>query len=113
MYRLINSWPLPTIPVESAGAVPATLLSLQQQLVTGAANQEVLGPASGLLPFCTGDRQPLAEHTVNILTDLTSGFKDLIDKLSSTDVSNSKVAQFLGGDTDKLKMFWKGEYLVD
>jgi len=104
---------LPIIPVESAAAVPARLLSLQQQLVTGSANREALGPAISLLPFCTGDRQPLAEHTVNILTDITSGFRDLVDKLSSADVSDSEIAQFLGRDTDKLKMFWKDEYMVD
>ncbi len=56
---------------------------------------------------------PLAEHTVNILTDTTSGFRDLLDKLSSNPVFESEIAQLLGDDADKLKSFWADDYLVD
>ncbi|KAI0390953.1 hypothetical protein F5Y17DRAFT_468545 [Xylariaceae sp. FL0594] len=111
--EVVKSWPLPIIPVESAAAVPACLAKLRQQLVTAAASRAAPGLAIGLLPFCTADRRPLVEHTVNILTDTTSGFRDLVEKLSSDDGTDSEICQFLGQEVENLKMFWKDEYLVD
>ncbi|KAI1279943.1 hypothetical protein F5Y07DRAFT_396534 [Xylaria sp. FL0933] len=103
---------LPIIPVDSVAAVPARLAAIQSQLPSSAANRKLPSPASHLLPFCS-DGVPLAEHTVNILTDTTSGFGDLVDKLSTNDVFESEIGQLLGDDAEKLGNFWADDHLVD
>ncbi|RYC62225.1 hypothetical protein CHU98_g4001 [Xylaria longipes] len=108
--QLAGNWDLPVIPVESVAAVEASLATLRHQLMT--ASRKPPGPASSLLPFCS-DREPLANHTINILTDVTSDFRDLLDKLSSNSVFESEIAPLLGPDAEKLKNFWTDEYLVD
>ncbi|KAH8160670.1 hypothetical protein CIB48_g7588 [Xylaria polymorpha] len=108
--QLIDHWELPVIPVKSVAAIEASLATLRHQLM--AASRKPPGPASSLLPFCS-DREPLANHTINVLTDLTSDFRDLLDKLSSNSVFESEIAPLVGPDADKLKSFWTDEYLVD
>jgi hypothetical protein len=111
--RLVGKWTLPIIPVESVAAVLTTLAILQRQLVPEATNRKASSPASTILPFCTDDKQSLAEHTVNVLTDITSGFRDLLDKLSPKAVFESNIAQLLDEDAARLKNFWGKEYVVD
>ncbi|KAI0486424.1 hypothetical protein F4859DRAFT_369790 [Xylaria cf. heliscus] len=108
--QLAGNWQLPIIPVESMAAVEPSLATLRHQLMT--ASRKPPGPASSLLPFCS-DREPLANHTINVLTDVTSDFRDLLDKLSSKSSFGSEIAPLLGPDADKLKNFWAEEYLVD
>ncbi|KAI0863320.1 hypothetical protein F4860DRAFT_512138 [Xylaria cubensis] len=108
--QLVGSWELPVIPVPSVAMVEASLATLRHQLMTTC--RKPPGPASRLLPFCS-DREPLANHSVNVLTDVTSDFKDLLNKLSSDPVSESEIALLLGPDAEKLKSFWTDEYLVD
>ncbi|KAI0911812.1 hypothetical protein F4823DRAFT_584291 [Ustulina deusta] len=110
--QLVGRWELPIIPVDSVAAVPASLVTIQSQLPSPAPDRKPPSPATHLLPFCS-DGVPLAEHTVNILTDTTSGFSDLLDKLSSNPVFESEIAQLLGDDADKLRSFWADDYLVD
>ncbi|KAI0428824.1 hypothetical protein F5Y09DRAFT_277690 [Xylaria sp. FL1042] len=110
--QIVGRWELPVIPVDSVAAVPASLVAIQSQLPSRAANRKPPSPASQLLPFCS-DGVPLAEHTVNILTDTTSGFRDLLNKLSSNAMFESEIAQLLGDDADKLRNFWAEDYLVD
>ncbi|KAI1356311.1 hypothetical protein F5Y01DRAFT_75226 [Xylaria sp. FL0043] len=110
--HIVGRWELPIIPVDSVAAVPARLAAIQSQLPSSAANRKLPSPASHLLPFCS-DGVPLAEHTVNILTDTTSGFGDLVDKLSTNAVFESEIGQLLGDDAEKLKNFWADNYLVD
>ncbi|KAI0452773.1 hypothetical protein F5B21DRAFT_482266, partial [Xylaria acuta] len=107
--QLVGNWELPVIPVGSVAAVEASLATLRHQLM--AASRKPPGPASSLLPFCS-DREPLAKHTINVLTDVTSDFRDLLDKLSSNSVFESEIAPLLGPDAEKLKSFWMDEYLV-
>ncbi|KAI1166889.1 hypothetical protein F5B18DRAFT_565549 [Nemania serpens] len=110
--QLIGNWELPIIPVESVAAVPASLEALQRQLSCRAPSPKASSPTISLLPFCT-DRTPLADHTVNLITDTTSGFRELVGKLSSDTVFESEIAPLLGEDAHKLRRFWTGDYLVD
>ncbi|KAI1430002.1 hypothetical protein F5Y12DRAFT_709548 [Xylaria sp. FL1777] len=110
--KFIGRWEMPIIPVDSVAAVPASLVTIQSQLSSPAANRKPPSAASHLLPFCS-DSVPLTEHTVNILTDTTCGFKDLLDKLSSDAVFESTIAPLLGCDADKLRNFWADDYFVD
>ncbi|KAI8632335.1 hypothetical protein F5Y19DRAFT_472362 [Xylariaceae sp. FL1651] len=110
--QLIGSWDMPIIPVESVAAMSMSLMILHDQLVSAAAHQNASGSVTSLLPFCS-ERQLLTEHTVNILTDITSGFRDLLGKLSPCARFELEIVQFLGEDAEKLQDFWKDEYLVD
>ncbi|KAI1433741.1 hypothetical protein GGR50DRAFT_695793 [Xylaria sp. CBS 124048] len=111
--QLVGNWELPIIPVESVATVPATLVTLKCQLVSPVANPRLPNPASHLLPHCS-DRGSLTEHTVNVLTDTTSGFRDLLGKLSSEDaVFRSEIAALLDQDANRLQNFFTTEYLVD
>ncbi|KAI0877627.1 hypothetical protein GGS24DRAFT_447030 [Hypoxylon argillaceum] len=110
--QLVGNWELPVIPVEFVTAVPASLLALQRQLVSPDSSPEVSSPASNLLPFCS-NKERLAEHSVNILTDVTSRFKDLISKLSSDRLFQSEISQLLDEDAHKLRGFWREDCLVD
>ncbi|KAI0442458.1 hypothetical protein F4803DRAFT_369910 [Xylaria telfairii] len=108
--QLIGNWELPVIPVKSVAAIETSLATLRHQLM--ATSRKPPGPASSLLPFCS-DREPLSNHTINVLTDVASDFKDLLDKLSSNSVFESEIAPLVGPDADKLRCFWTDEYLVD
>ncbi|KAJ2989700.1 hypothetical protein NUW58_g3337 [Xylaria curta] len=110
--QLLGKWELPVIPVESVAAVPAIITTLQRQLLSPEASCKASSPAISLLPFCS-DREPLAEHTVNILTDTTSDFRDLVDKVSSNTVFESEIAPLLDEDADKFRRFWTDDYVVD
>ncbi|KAI0974264.1 hypothetical protein F4678DRAFT_458229 [Xylaria arbuscula] len=110
--QLVGRWELPIIPINSVAAVPGTLVTIQSRLPSPTANRKPPSPASHLLPFCS-DGVPLAEHTVNILTDTTSGFSDLLEKLSSSAEFESEIVQLLGNDADKFLNFWANDYLVD
>ncbi|KAI0553770.1 hypothetical protein F4679DRAFT_435677 [Xylaria curta] len=108
--QLVGNWELPVIPVPSVATVEGSLATLRHQLMT--TSRKPPGPASRLLPFCS-DREPLANHSVNVLTAVTSDFRDLIDKLLSDPVFEPEGALLLGPDAEKLKSFWIDEYLVD
>ncbi|GAW16002.1 hypothetical protein ANO14919_054240 [Xylariales sp. No.14919] len=110
--QLVGKWVLPIIPVESIAAVPASLVAIHRQLPSPSPDKRKPSPAIHLLPFCS-NREPLVEHTVNILTDMTSGFGDLLERLSSNSEFESELVQLLGEDGDKLKSFWAGDCLVD
>ncbi|KAI0417509.1 hypothetical protein F5X98DRAFT_340338 [Xylaria grammica] len=110
--RLVGKWVLPIIPVESIAAVPASLVAIHRQLPSPSPDKRKPSPAIHLLPFCS-NREPLVEHTVNILTDMTSGFGDLLERLSSNSEFESELVQLLGEDGDKLKSFWASDCLVD
>ncbi|KAI1739350.1 hypothetical protein F4680DRAFT_449096 [Xylaria scruposa] len=108
--QLVGNWELPVIPVPSVATVEGSLATLRHQLMT--TSRKPPGPASRLLPFCS-DREPLANHSVNVLTDVTSDFRDLMDKLSSDPMFESEIALLLGPDAEKMRSFWIDEYLVD
>ncbi|KAI2635916.1 hypothetical protein GGS21DRAFT_489631 [Xylaria nigripes] len=110
--QLVGNWELPIIPVESIAAVPAGLVTLKRQLVSPVTGQKSPNAASSLLPYCS-DTGLLAEHTVNVLTDTTTGFSDLLVKLSSDVVFESEVVPLLEQDANRLRNFWTNEYLVD
>ncbi|KAI1818427.1 hypothetical protein GGS20DRAFT_528573, partial [Poronia punctata] len=110
--QLMGRWRLPVIPVDSVAAVPASLLSLRRQMASAVVDMEVMGPVNALLPFCTDDKEQFSKHTVNVITDITFGFRDMLDKLSSEAAFSSEIVHFLGQDAEKLKGFWEDEHLV-
>lgn len=111
--RLIGGrWDLPIFPVDSVAAVPESLAVIRSEMCSTVVNRGPANPARQLLPLCS-DSVPLTEHTVNILTDTTSDFTDLLDKLSTNALFESDIALLLGDDADKLRNFWADDYSVD
>ncbi|KAI1827977.1 hypothetical protein F4861DRAFT_236283 [Xylaria intraflava] len=110
--QLVADWELPIIPVESVAAVPASLVTLKRQLDSPVTSRKLPDPARNLLPYCS-DKGRLAEHTVHVLTDTTSGFRDLLGKLSSDAVFQSEIVPLLDRDANGLRNFFTNEYLVD
>lgn len=103
---------LPIIPVESVAAVPTTLATIQQKLNSPLPNQKAVELSSNLLRFCS-DGNPLNDHSVNVITDLTTGFGDLLDKLASSPVFEATLTDLIGEDANRLKRFWANDHLVD
>ncbi|KXJ95334.1 hypothetical protein Micbo1qcDRAFT_200751 [Microdochium bolleyi] len=57
-------------------------------------------------------RRPLSEHSVHVLTDLTVGLSDHLDKLSGQE-SRKKLLDYLGEEGERALAFWLEEYIVD
>lgn len=62
-----------------------------------------------LLPYCALS-PPLREHSVNVLSDLTASFADLVNRTRS-DIGRAEIAEYLGDEEAKrIIMFWMDEY---
>lgn len=102
---------MPIVPINSPEAVPSTLMALHRQLSTSGGSRRVANPAQTLIPYCS-DRPPLSEHAVNVLTDITSNIRDLLDMMS-TPTGREKAIEFLGNDSENAMSFWTKEYLIE
>lgn len=109
--RLMCGLEMPIVPVSSAQSLPTTLEAFHHQLVTSAAPEKRPDPASNLLPHCA-DARTLSEHTIHILTDITTDLKDLIDRATSPE-GQQQLMNYLGEDAERLINFWQAEYLVE
>ncbi|KAI2629826.1 hypothetical protein GGR54DRAFT_636010 [Hypoxylon sp. NC1633] len=108
---LVGKSEMPVIPVDSVQAVPTSLMTFHRQMCINSGPQRTANPAQALLPYCS-DRPPLPEHAVNVLTDITSGIRDLLDTISDSE-GQAKLAGFLGNDSENAISFWDKEYLVE
>ncbi|KAI0898248.1 hypothetical protein F4806DRAFT_352102 [Annulohypoxylon nitens] len=108
----LGEFEMPIIPAHSIEDVPNSLMAFHRQISTtrggsrGTANQSRL-----LLPYCS-DKSRLSEHAVNILTDITSNFRDLLNLVSTSD-GQTKLIDLLDGDSRSAIAFWEEEYVVD
>lgn len=55
---------------------------------------------------------PLSEHSVHILTDLTTGFRDHLGQLAGQE-SRERLLAYLGVEGERALAFWHEEYIVD
>ncbi|ORY66425.1 uncharacterized protein BCR38DRAFT_340338 [Pseudomassariella vexata] len=108
--ELVGGLEMPIIPVASVETAGTTLLAFHQQLNTSGGCQK-RAEASSLLPYCS-DSYTLPEHKVNLLSDITSGLRDLLEQASTAE-GREKLAQYLGPDAERVIRFWKEEYPVD
>ena len=111
MIRLLDSYEMPIVPLESTEALATTLTTYLRQLSAGHGSRQVPNPAISLLPYCS-IHPPLPEHTVNILSDLTSDLRDLVNKLS-THEGRQSICSYLGDDGEMMIRFWEDEYALD
>ncbi|KAI1779903.1 hypothetical protein F4818DRAFT_157969 [Hypoxylon cercidicola] len=100
---LVGEFEMPVIPVNSVQAVPTNLMAFHRQISTGSGSPKTANPAQSLLPYCS-DRPPLPEHAVNVLTDITSNIRDLLDT-ASTPAGQIKMAEFLGDSSQSAISF--------
>ena len=107
----MGNFEMPVIPVHEAAAAPRALQVLHQRLSTSRSQPRTPNPARTLLKYCS-DKPPLSEHTVNVLTDITTGFRDMLDGMS-TPSGRSKLEEYLDEDAERTMAFWREEYLVD
>ncbi|KAI0482898.1 hypothetical protein GGR56DRAFT_213477 [Xylariaceae sp. FL0804] len=107
----LADWEMPIIPVDSVAAAEATLAAYHRQLVTGGHAAPAPSPVHSLLPYCS-DGQPLSEHTVHVLTDITSSLADMLDKISDAG-SRSELAGYLEHHAESISSFWSEEYLAE
>lgn len=111
MISLVGNIEMPILPVDSIGAVPTVLLTFHRRLSTSSARPKSAKPAHSLLPYCS-NTQPLSEHAVHVLTDITSDFRDLLNKMSSP-ADRETLEEHLGTEAERVMSFWTTEFLID
>ncbi|OTA92151.1 hypothetical protein M434DRAFT_32149 [Hypoxylon sp. CO27-5] len=107
----LGEFEMPIILVNSVSDVPASLMAFHRQISTSNRSRRMENPARTLLPYCS-DRPPLPEHAVNVLTDITTGMRDLLDTIS-TPAGQTRILEYLGNDLESAVSFWAKEYLVE
>ncbi|KAI8960901.1 hypothetical protein F5Y11DRAFT_349000 [Daldinia sp. FL1419] len=112
IYSLIDEFEIPIIPASSVQDVSANLMTFHRNISTSNPPKKPTKPVEALLPYCTDEQRPLSAHTVNVLTDLTPGFRDLVEAIS-TPPGRMKMIEFLGNDAEGIISFWAKEYTVE
>ncbi|OTB18302.1 hypothetical protein K445DRAFT_19861 [Daldinia sp. EC12] len=108
---LIDESEIPVIPANTIQDVSTNLMTFHRQISMSNRSRKATNPVQTLLPYCS-DGQLLSEHAVNVLTDLTSSFRDLVEA-ASTQTGRVKIVEFLGDDAESIISFWAKEYLVE
>ncbi|KAL7629424.1 hypothetical protein AAE478_000944 [Parahypoxylon ruwenzoriense] len=108
---LVGELEISVVPVNSISAVPASLMAFHRQISTSGGPRKFTNPTQTLLRYCS-DKPPLSEHAVHVLTDITSGFRGVLDAVS-TPAGRMEMTEFLGDDSERTISFWAKEYLVE
>lgn len=114
---LQDKFDIPLVPLQAIEHLPSTLQRFHRQfLLSDTANRRTQtrtpdnGPVQILLPY-SGLSPPLREHSVNVLTDLTISFADLVNK-TSTPAGRMELVDYLGEEeAQRVIVFWSQEYL--
>ncbi|KAK7969520.1 hypothetical protein PG996_002037 [Apiospora saccharicola] len=102
---------MPIIPASSIGTVPATLSAFHRQMATAGGSKKTLPATSRtLLPYCSPDPECLSGHTVNLLSDLTTGMKDFSEKATNTQGKQELTDSLDGAEAERVIKFWNDEY---
>lgn len=108
--RLLDGLEIPAIHVSCVTTAPTAITGFYNQLVAGAGSRTRPDPARSLLPYCSDTRR-IPEHAVNVLSDVTTGFKDLVDKVATPE-GRRELEGYLGEDAHGIIRFWQEEYPV-
>lgn len=107
---------MPLVPLQKIAELPTTLTKFHRSFLQGQASKRPpQDPGSGLvqtlLPYCALS-PPLSEHSVNILSDLTNGFADIANKVSS-EAGRAQILDYFGQEeAERIILFWVQEYLL-
>ncbi|OTB06663.1 hypothetical protein M426DRAFT_105677 [Hypoxylon sp. CI-4A] len=107
----LSEFEIPLIPVNAVEDVAPVLKAFHGQVGANNGPRRVANPAQTLLPYCS-DNPPLPQHAVNILTDVTSDVRGLLETMSSA-YGQKKIVDFLGNESENAISFWAKEYVVD
>ncbi|KAK8089799.1 hypothetical protein PG997_004760 [Apiospora hydei] len=110
--RLMNGLEMPIVPVSSIDAVPATLLAFHRQLATAGGGKQALPASRSLLPYCSG-AENLSEHSTNILSDVTTGMKDLSEKATRARGKEELIGHLGEAEAERAISFWNDEFPMD
>lgn len=120
--RLLDTVELPLIPLQTAEDLPATLMKFHRTFLQADAfspqrpaqsQNQLRGTAATqtIMPYCAVS-PPLAEHSVNLLSDLTVSFADLANKVSS-EAGKAEILEFFGqAEAERIILFWTQECLL-
>jgi hypothetical protein len=106
---MLGRYEIPILPLASVEDLSTTVMSYLSALGTRPVTRHPQAAMSRLLSFCT-IRPPLSEHATNVLSDVASSFRDLVDK--ATTEEGRRVLQTLleKEDADAAASFWLQEY---
>ncbi|KAK2072884.1 hypothetical protein P8C59_007212 [Phyllachora maydis] len=112
--NLLTHFDLPILPFRNFTELPDTLRSFAAGLTTGEAEETGragarLAPSLSLLPHSALGK-PLSEHPAHVLSDITTGFQDLVAKVSTVE-GRQEIEQYLDDeDAKNVISFWMDEY---
>ncbi|KAH6648480.1 hypothetical protein BKA67DRAFT_365057 [Truncatella angustata] len=109
--ELMSGLEMPIIPLSSTRELPATIMAFHRQLMTSAAPIKQAVTARCLLSHCS-EIHHLGEHTTNLLSDITTDFRDLVHKATTLE-GQQNLRDYLGNDAERVIKFWQDEYLVE
>jgi hypothetical protein len=109
---LMGGLEMPVIPVPSVEAVLPTVTAFCRQFAPQETSFSRTRTAHDLLSHCTDTSQPLSEHATNILSDITSSMRDMVDKVT-TEEGQRLFAEYLGDEAERVIRFWQEERPVD
>ncbi|KAI2468083.1 hypothetical protein F4781DRAFT_432778 [Annulohypoxylon bovei var. microspora] len=108
----LGEFEMPIIPVNSVQAVSNSLMAFHHQISTSNGSRRIASPVQALLPYCS-DRRSLSEHAVNVLTDITSDIRDLLNAMSAPARQTKIIELMESDDAEGAISFWAEEYLVE
>jgi hypothetical protein len=108
---LVGGFEMPVLPVNSICTIESHLVAFHRQLSTNGGAQKIPNPTQNVLPYCSSTHR-LSEHAVNVLTDLTSTFRDMLDMIANP-TGRAKIEKYLDQEADAAITFWQEEYLAE
>jgi hypothetical protein len=102
---------MPIIQVASVEAAPVAIVGFYKQLVASEMSRIQAEPTRSLLPYCS-HAQRITEHAANVLSDITTGFKDLVGKVATPE-GKQELEEYLGQDTSGIIRFWQEDCTLE
>ncbi|KAH7035367.1 uncharacterized protein B0I36DRAFT_382094 [Microdochium trichocladiopsis] len=110
---------IPVVPCATWELVPQTLVAFHRQLcvnrrpklVPRAQNNNASIEQTLEVLRHSITHKPLSDHSIHVLTDLTTGFRDYLDKLDDPE-AQEKILGYLGEEGQRALAFWLEDFLV-
>lgn len=112
----MDKYDIPLVPLQKIAELPVTLTKFHRSFLQGDASKRPKdnsgsGVLQTLLPY-SALSPPLGEHSVNILSDLTVGFADIVNKVIS-EVGRAEILDYFGqDDAERIILFWMKDCLL-
>lgn len=101
---------MPVLPIVRAEALSETTQTFQRQLLQTSASNKQPKAVRDLLPYCS-DVHKLPEHTVMVISDITTGLRDVVTKATTAE-GQEFLQEYTGDDAKRLISFWHDEYAI-